>query len=178
MLTGALGSPPRVRGAVVCRLMHGNDDRITPACAGSRRNLPGQNMNAQDHPRVCGEQLAVRLTAENILGSPPRVRGADLLCNHQKGIKRITPACAGSRFPAREIPQYGPDHPRVCGEQPETVKRQYQLMGSPPRVRGAAFDRILPCPGPRITPACAGSRRTLLSPSGLPWDHPRVCGEQ
>ena len=31
---------------------------------------------------------------------------------------------------------------------------------------------------PRITPACAGNRRSLISLTTRIWDHPRVCGEQ
>ena len=73
--TPKIGSPPRVRGTGGQAAAGGGAGRITPACAGNRRNIclcqPGQ----RDHPRVCGEQS---LPAEAILftvGSPPRVRG-------------------------------------------------------------------------------------------------------
>ena len=52
------------------------------------------------------------------------------------------------------------------------------LIGSPPRMRGAAS--VLYDDGfkSRITPAYAGSRiRSCVSHMDS-WDHPRVCGEQ
>ena len=90
----------------------------------------------------------------------------------------ITPACAGKRtqyFPACSCIW---DHPRVCGEKSFGDVVALDAIGSPPRVRGkdsAAF-RFLG--GGRITPACAGKRKSPLISSVTRWDHPRVCGEK
>ena len=59
-----LGSPPRVRGTVLCLLQTESPCRITPACAG---NSPWQERGAgknRDHPRVCGEQHELLLPVQ------------------------------------------------------------------------------------------------------------------
>ena len=50
--------------------------------------------------------------------------------------------------------------------------------GSPPRVRGTAIQDKNRAYQIRITPACAGNRTRTGPWRLLPWDHPRVCGEQ
>jgi len=69
----------------------------------------------------------------------------------------ITPACAGSSACLRLTVARFEDHPRVCGEQPYNLLSNIQLMGSPPRVRGAVFSSKKYFTTLRITPACAGS---------------------
>ena len=51
-----IGSPPRVRGKVVVPLSGAVPPRITPACAGKRRDAGWYRGTSQDHPRVCGEK--------------------------------------------------------------------------------------------------------------------------
>ena len=51
-------------------------------------------------------------------------------------------------------------------------------LRSPPRVRGKAKNRCRSCPLTRITPACAGKRRSYIRTTALLRDHPRVCGEK
>ena len=70
------------------------------------------------------------------------------------------------------------DHPRVCGEQLQKELDVQKEVGSPPRVRGTDIDGIRSCGTNRITPACAGNRRTAPRRTGTEPDHPRVCGEQ
>ena len=70
------------------------------------------------------------------------------------------------------------DHPRVCGEKPESGRWGEQDAGSPPRMRGKA-PRFLIAKGLfRITPAYAGKSVKVNEPDCLPRDHPRVCGEK
>ncbi len=90
----------------------------------------------------------------------------------------ITPACAGSSRWSSSSRRHGPDHPRVCGEQGQVVKRMKLLDGSPPRVRGAGGRRGPGAATGGITPACAGSRSCRRWVGVRGWDHPRVCGEQ
>ena len=110
------GSPPRVRGKVVVRLVLGHSLGITPACAGKRTARKQPKTLAGDHPRVCGEKKAEDLKKERKKGSPPRVRGKATAQERLSTLTGITPACAGKRdglgtgFPDDQ------DHPRVCGE--------------------------------------------------------------
>ena len=129
-------------------------------------------------PRVCGEKSPLHTSSCAVRGSPPRVRGkgADL---HQPLLcARITPACAGKRFPTTAKSTRWRDHPRVCGEKRPTATTMTHGQGSPPRVRGKGPpDSGRVCPF-RITPACAGKSRFRPGYHRHPQDHPRVCGEK
>ena len=89
------GSPPRVRGKLrqpgcgVCA------ERITPARAGKTKQRRPRIRPHEDHPRACGENVAIAMTSGGQPGSPPRVRGKRirLLCG--VALNRITPARAG-----------------------------------------------------------------------------------
>ena len=50
------GSPPRVRGTVICPRFIDWRLGITPACAGNSATNGQIEYSDQDHPRVCGEQ--------------------------------------------------------------------------------------------------------------------------
>ena len=91
----AEGSPPRMQGkaAVLAQRLPGLG--ITPAYAGkSCRACPAAS-GAGDHPRVCGEKLFQSPLLRLLLGSPPRMRGKELLAADDLQTLRITPACAG-----------------------------------------------------------------------------------
>ena len=67
---------PRVCGEkAACRTLSVGRKGITPACAGKRMVFAGLDHNTQDHPRVCGEKVHAQLTADVVIGSPPRMRG-------------------------------------------------------------------------------------------------------
>ena len=69
------------------------------------------------------------------------------------------------------------DHPRVCGEH---LKEMYGItdeQGSSPRMRGTRADPEGDGLGLGIIPAYAGNTCEPYHSNGLPWDHPRVCGE-
>ena len=172
------GSPPRVRGKGLlskkCLLRVG----ITPACAGKRCGARLAAGHRRDHPRVCGEKLALNVIPNSIKGSPPRVRGKDASKALGEAGGGITPACAGKRGWTMVPESTSRDHPRVCGEKSPLSKESVLEWGSPPRVRGKG-EVVSRCGiKARITPACAGKRAT---PSGFRRprrDHPRVCGEK
>ena len=69
--------------------------RITPACAGKTPHALQKFSPFQDHPRVCGENLAVLTKLLFQLGSPPRVRGKRDYESKGNYTVGITPACAG-----------------------------------------------------------------------------------
>ena len=93
---GKAGSPPRVRGTE--QAFHRTLPRqgITPACAGNRNHRLLPVCFCKDHPRVCGEQGHIVYDNPGRGGSPPRVRGTELIDVEPLGIQRITPACAGN----------------------------------------------------------------------------------
>ena len=131
---------------------------ITPAYAGKSLCQPDTPTSAEDHPRVCGEKLLMRLLGTMRGGSPPRMRGKAQPLSSIQMAMGITPAYAGKRRwnTRRRWPRR--DHPRVCGEKPA-------LVGS--------------CVPPRwITPAYAGKRCGDLACEMKMKDHPRVCGEK
>ena len=65
----------------------------------------------------------------------------------------------------------------MCGENVDGVQAIEMNLGSPPRVRGKLTLLALNTPKRGITPACAGKTAFQGVPVRLPWDHPRVCGE-
>ena len=89
------GSPPRVRGKVLPRLLFLACIGITPACAGKRGHGRQSGRSAGDHPRVCGEKVCKEIAPLSVWGSPPRVRGKVLAALMPENRVGITPACAG-----------------------------------------------------------------------------------
>ena len=69
------GSPPRVRGKEIALPEFMNKLGITPACAGKSYLQELPQLEAGDHPRVCGEKAANFRAECGAIGSPPRVRG-------------------------------------------------------------------------------------------------------
>ena len=115
------GSPPPMRGKGLFHLMSPPHIRITPAHAGKSAGMKAPLLFVEDHPRPCGEKDATGLDADELLGSPPPMRGKAhplgvpssprgspppmrgkaLLRIFAVCIYRITPAHAGKRRAAR-----------------------------------------------------------------------------
>ena len=113
-----------------------------------------------------------------IAGSPPRVRGKEVVFILPDGLPRITPARAGKRAGRWPNLSYIWDHPRACGEK---VKQDvfYEIYpGSPPRVRGKGFNGAADDGYNGITPARAGKSLFPGQRYKLLQDHPRACGEK
>ena len=92
------GSPPHVRGKGSFFDPINRRYRITPACAGKRLSPPPLHWVSEDHPRMCGEKDLVHGGVLLLRGSPPHVRGKELVTDYGLVLKRITPACAGKRL--------------------------------------------------------------------------------
>ena len=89
------GSPPHVRGKLIIDAKHNGRQGITPACAG-KTDYMGQSLGmGQDHPRMCGENLAIAPPTRWPAGSPPHVRGKRNYSMVVAPVRGITPACAG-----------------------------------------------------------------------------------
>ncbi len=105
------------------------------------------------------------------------MRGALLHALLRQVLVRIIPARAGS---TQCIPQQRcgrRDHPRSCGEHYADVKGTDGFQGSSPLVRGALDGPHGRGPRGGIIPARAVSTALSQPRAGLPWDHPRSCGE-
>ena len=115
------GSPPRMRGKGCDACTRSVYDGITPACAGKSKAGRLFKIMAWDHPRMCGEKSAPRITSPVSWGSPPHVRGKDSTKNKMEQTDRITPACAGKRFYSLSVSGIHWDHPRMCGEKTKKI---------------------------------------------------------
>ena len=109
-----------MRGKVRATPAGNSDEGITPAYAGKSAYRMTFNENVRDHPRICGEKPAVAIYSLKLLGSPPHMRGKDVLycdCVSEFGI---TPAYAGKRLkrsrstvpPVAIVPRF----PSVCNK--------------------------------------------------------------
>ena len=154
----SIGSPPRMRGKVARHAGPLPCQRITPAHAGKSLLAAPRGCGGKDHPRACGEKWWRWLYLWLCLGSPPRMRGEDLICKLSRVKERITPAHAGRRSFRSLVRYLIQDHPRACGEKSWHERTFGRVAGSPPRMRGEAISKAYPTHGPRITPAHAGRR--------------------
>ena len=151
--------------------------RITPACAGN--TIPHSRCLAcnWDHPRLCGEHSPAAVIMMVVGGSPPPVRGTRCGVFSGHAALRITPACAGNTSTGilARIGRW--DHPRLCGEHPNSPIRAIRSSGSPPPVRGTRSNSLTGGTRYGITPACAGNTLPCSRSLHVAWDHPRLCGE-
>ena len=131
----------------------------------------------RDHPRRCGENERIDAMLKPCPGSPPQVRGKLPAADGENSITGITPAGAGkTTFQCAALTRFK-DHPRRCGENPNSRIVRAQQSGSPPQVRGKHYTDWCTDKGERITPAGAG--KTPQSSNFILFfrDHPRRCGE-
>ena len=90
-----IGSPPQVRGKLCAVCVKLSLPGITPAGAGKTWTMEHLPAMDEDHPRRCGENLAVGDAAAVKEGSPPQVRGKRLRNHRGRAEPGITPAGAG-----------------------------------------------------------------------------------
>ena len=171
------GSSPRVRGTLESSCFRYFPTGIIPACAGNTISPESTSCWSWDHPRVCGEHVALVAPALVQAGSSPRVRGTPERRRRRKRRHGIIPACAGNTLYNAGASIISGDHPRVCGEHPLVRTRICHRPGSSPRVRGTPTNTLSDprCSG--IIPACAGNTVPCGVIVFVGWDHPRVCGE-
>ena len=131
-----LGSPPRMRGKVTLEVTYATKPGITPAYAGKSIRATAILRQSRDHPRVCGEKKLAMFEDETGQGSPPRMRGKVFYSEVWSHLYGITPAYAGKSGLAFVASFLMRDHPRVCGEKPDSSGLPPFLQGSPPRMRG------------------------------------------
>ena len=175
---GFLGSSPRVRGKVISPAAAPVPDGIIPAGAGKSQAASVSGANIGDHPRGCGEKFDFIEQLHTRKGSSPRVRGK--ACSAGQGRLRvgIIPAGAGKSHGVRRRGSSSWDHPRGCGEKSSPSVGVACRLGSSPRVRGKGSGDGGDHADSGIIPAGAGKSVRRESQRGIPWDHPRGCGEK
>ena len=109
---------------------------VSPAYVGKRIASPVAFASAADHPRVCGEKIALSELPDEFPGSPPRMRGKDFWHYADNYATGITPAYAGKRRCKAAFCAWFWDHPRVCGEKSSRGRVDLLRLGLPPRMRG------------------------------------------
>ena len=150
------GSPPRMRGKLIKTAAQLSSVRITPAYAGKTVKAADPANMRQDHPRVCGENVAENGKAKKSFGSPPRMRGKLFSAFADDAVMGITPAYAGKTCYTVSKPPVAQDHPRGCGENGFRQTVRENQPGSPPRMRGKPSSGALADAAGGITPADAG----------------------
>ena len=149
-----------MRGKLLKGEKHMNSMRITPAHAGKTECKRCSPRTRADHPRACGENSMTCPGTGGKPGSPPRMRGKQSLLSKKRRGGRITPAHAGKTDGSGDVTFTATDHPRACGENPESGIPQLPNVGSPPRMRGKHCEIISKLIRCRITPAHAGKTTT------------------
>ena len=150
------GSPPPMRGKVSIIQLPFRLCGITPAYAGKSLAEFGKTSKAWDHPRLCGEKTSNTVNHKTNQGSPPPMRGKEMLARSCQRHKRITPAYAGKSHMQASRRNRPKDHPRLCGEKWRRKMHVYRVSGSPPPMRGKVWLASNAVPQEGITPAYAG----------------------
>ena len=105
-----------MRGKVLKLDPKNTELRITPAYAGKSSTADTSRGANRDHPRLCGEKIVNVSSLVLVSGSPPPMRGKDLMTISRGTAKGITPAYAG-KSSCECVRKYRlQDHPRLCGE--------------------------------------------------------------
>ena len=73
------GSPPHMRGKALNTSFVPELYRITPAYAGKSSELKESASIRRDHPRICGEKYLEYGRRYKSTGSPPHMRGKEVL---------------------------------------------------------------------------------------------------
>ena len=154
---------------------------ITPAYAGKRIRWNWMGDGRRDHPRICGEKFH-GVERRNVLqGSPPHMRGKDMVGNTGLVVLGITPAYAGKRTHTEAEVMPIEDHPRICGEKISRSTPWFAATGSPPHMRGKGRSDSACSWSERITPAYAGKRlkrsRSTVPPVAIVPLFPSVCNK-
>ena len=118
------GSPPLARGKLLNLVKYQMSTRITPACAGKTIDFSIIEECYEDHPRLRGENGGSNDKTDFSKGSPPLARGKRTIPSVSISIIRITPACAGKTFVWNIINHSFKDHPRLRGENLESLHIQ------------------------------------------------------
>ena len=111
-----LGSPPLARERRKSPRVIRKNNRITPACAGKTYGDDLGKTLGEDHPRLRGKDVIMKISRIKWRGSPPLARERLKETTIQISDTRITPACAGkTHFNSIKSLLFW-DHPRLRGK--------------------------------------------------------------
>ena len=151
------GSSPRMRGTLYRAYERIVEAGIIPAYAGNTSTQSATPRPRRDHPRVCGEHCWVSEYQMVQWGSSPRMRGTRQRRDDHRLLPGIIPAYAGNTCVRFAPSSASGDHPRVCGEHPDSPDSPSETMGSSPRMRGTQGYAVRPICRSGIIPAYAGN---------------------
>ena len=151
-----IGSSPLARGLLGTVLAVQPLTGIIPARAGFTDRIPGDGVEAEDHPRSRGVYAYARVRADRRGGSSPLARGLHERRGQGSHSPGIIPARAGFTQGCTGCSVYTRDHPRSRGVYARHCRVLRALCGSSPLARGLL--------GPSHCPAVAA------------MDHPRSRG--
>ena len=171
------GTSPRMRGKhkpfSLNRIPAGN----IPAYAGKTLGCFSWFPQGWEHPRVCGENVAMPAAWAVDAGTSPRMRGKQRLTGCVRGVMWNIPAYAGKTPVWVSVRGWGLEHPRVCGENFPQPRARARRGGTSPRMRGKPSGPRTATSSRRNIPAYAGKTLTSFLACGKVLEHPRVCGE-
>ena len=170
------GLSPRVRGnRERSRRLHPARGSI-PACAGEPQSRALLVRDGLVYPRVCGGTASAFRQLDDFVGLSPRVRG-NRAGNHGAGDGQWSiPACAGEPSAPGRSALSRQVYPRVCGGTNHRVRRQVNVQGLSPRVRGNQCRAGSGAGKAGSIPACAGEPRNPSHCRQVTGVYPRVCG--
>ena len=128
-------------------------------------------------PAWAGKTTGVALSATETGGSSPRGRGKRSLVLPASWSMRLIPAWAGKTEAGDEKGSTFEAHPRVGGENEETMRPKTFAGGSSPRGRGKRQPSRLCHRRSRLIPAWAGKTAVRRGGGHVRPAHPRVGGE-
>ena len=173
----ARGSSPRGRGKRRGGCSSPRPVWLIPAWAGKTRRVAVTRACAAAHPRVGGENKAVRDLRVTLVGSSPRGRGKHRLVQDLPPASRLIPAWAGKTSTTQTASPSGPAHPRVGGENHWAAVYAPVATGSSPRGRGKQVQFLESRAFDGLIPAWAGKTPSKPRVISQPGAHPRVGGE-
>ena len=162
---GSRGGPvhPRRRGDnVVVVARHHDEERFTPAGAGTTEQRSASSAQAPVHPRRRGDNVSQSCGSRDSLGSPPQARGQRELVVWESRLTRFTPAGAGTTSSHSSPRHLLTVHPRRRGDNNAQGVQACAFDGSPPQARGQRRYRCWRCSAPPVHPRRRGDNEEGL----------------
>ena len=131
-----IGSSPLARGLLGTVLAVQPLTGIIPARAGFTDRIPGDGVEAEDHPRSRGVYAYARVRADRRGGSSPLARGLHERRGQGSHSPGIIPARAGFTLTSRGTWVPDADHPRSRGVYSHVSHVSHVSPGSSPLARG------------------------------------------
>ena len=131
-----LGTSPRMRGKQGKALVERKSEGNIPAYAGKTQRQGACYHWETEHPRVCGENQALKAATDTIPGTSPRMRGKHRLSPSGVFGRRNIPAYAGKTPRKTQSGCLTAEHPRVCGDNGIWTTIAAFSTGTSPRMRG------------------------------------------